>query len=564
MASGSQAYALSDADVLAQIQSLLQQITQLQAQLALLKGSGGSVPALSPNAPSVSCLTFARSLARGSSGADVSQLQSFLSSKDYYQGARSGIFDADTESAVQGFQSERGIVSDGAPATTGWGVVGPTTRRVIHDISCSVQSASTPAPAYVAPVPVPVVPAPVPVVTTPVPTTSAPVTCQVNGLRFNEGVVKTMYTIDTVPSGGDCSAYRVYRTCLDGQFTGNPLAYYFSCSAAAAPTPLASCTVGSVTIASGATRTFYSASYPAGGTTCTSLSQARTCTNGVLSGDAAYATLSCSEVATGACVWGGTTVANGGTQTFYSTNRPALGSACSSFAQAKTCTSSVLSGDAAYIYPTCTDGLSCTTDGATIAEGASGTFYFQRTVPSSESCASYSQSRSCTSGALTGNAAYRYASCSAAASGSCSQDNVLVSSGNSQTFYSTKSAGTGTLCSSVSQSRTCTSGVLSGDAAYQYSACVDTAPCTVGSTLVAAGVSQLFYDVASVPNGSTCSTHSQVRTCTNGSLSGDTAHSNASCTVNPPTAYSGSSAQFANALTAMKAILESLSKIVGY
>ncbi|MDB5238360.1 MAG: hypothetical protein JWM46_630 [Candidatus Kaiserbacteria bacterium] len=64
----------------------------------------------------------------------------------------------------------------------------------------------------------------------------------------------------------------------------------------------ASCTVGGVTIASGASQTFYSSQSVASGSSCSAVSQTRTCTNGVLSGSASYQYASCSA-ATATAGW---------------------------------------------------------------------------------------------------------------------------------------------------------------------------------------------------------------------------------------------------------------------
>lgn len=81
-----------------------------------------------------SCSAIAANLSFGSSGDDVSQLQSFLS-KDrnvYPQGLVTGYFGSDTEDAVQRWQAEHDIVATGTPDTTGFGLVGPHTRGEIN------------------------------------------------------------------------------------------------------------------------------------------------------------------------------------------------------------------------------------------------------------------------------------------------------------------------------------------------------------------------------------------------------------------------------------------------
>ncbi|MDP3645982.1 MAG: peptidoglycan-binding domain-containing protein [bacterium] len=54
---------------------------------------------------------------------------------------------------------------------------------------------------------------------------------------------------------------------------------------------------------------------------------------------------------------------------------------------------------------------------------------------------------------------------------SCSQNGATLEHGASKTFYSQTTASSGSICASISQSRTCTNGVLSGDGSYQYTTC---------------------------------------------------------------------------------------------
>lgn len=65
----------------------------------------------------------------GSTGQDVTTLQSYLSTNVnwYPSGLVTGYFGNLTQGGVQKFQIEKGIVSSGSPATTGYGRVGPTT-----------------------------------------------------------------------------------------------------------------------------------------------------------------------------------------------------------------------------------------------------------------------------------------------------------------------------------------------------------------------------------------------------------------------------------------------------
>lgn len=79
------------------------------------------------------CPLFTISMARGSgdetTGGQVSVLQRHLGVAPV-----SGYYGPLTESAVQQFQSENGVVSSGARETTGYGVVGPKTRAKIFEV----------------------------------------------------------------------------------------------------------------------------------------------------------------------------------------------------------------------------------------------------------------------------------------------------------------------------------------------------------------------------------------------------------------------------------------------
>ncbi|MFT5832084.1 MAG: hypothetical protein ACI9SY_000465, partial [Candidatus Paceibacteria bacterium] len=131
------ARAESTSPQLEQIQTLLAIIEQLQAQLAQLRGESSS---------GTQCTQLSRSLFLGSSDSDtageVSELQRFLTSTGHYTyGEVTGYYGPATQRAVQAWQTAKGVVSSGSPETTGYGVVGPSTRSLIAR-NCSV---STPA-----------------------------------------------------------------------------------------------------------------------------------------------------------------------------------------------------------------------------------------------------------------------------------------------------------------------------------------------------------------------------------------------------------------------------------
>jgi len=141
--------------------------------------------------------------------------------------------------------------------------------------------------------------------------------------------------------------------------------------------------------------------------------------------------------------------------------------------------------------------------GGTITHGQSRTAYQASTVPYNQSCVS--QTRTCNDGTLSGS--YTHISCSVGAPANCTLDGVTVNHGQSRTFYSTRTAPSGQLCSSYDQTRTCTNGTLSGPSSYQYASCSCT-PTTVYS----------------------CSTNNVVRTVTNSSCNVTVTNPYATCT----------------------------------
>ncbi|TSC79708.1 MAG: Uncharacterized protein G01um101429_383 [Parcubacteria group bacterium Gr01-1014_29] len=116
----------------AQITSLLAQITALQERLAASGGSGGGSGGVPPVA---ACPRLTYNFYLGSTDTDteeqVSELQKFLASDSsiYPEASVTGYFGPLTEQAVKRFQEKHSIVSSGSPDTTGYGVVGPLTRR---------------------------------------------------------------------------------------------------------------------------------------------------------------------------------------------------------------------------------------------------------------------------------------------------------------------------------------------------------------------------------------------------------------------------------------------------
>src|SRR3989344_4682040 len=145
--------AVSDTPKAAQIAALLAQVKQLQAllaQLLALKAPGTAVtppdttaPVLTPSnisQPSQNATAGtagqARTLSLGMRGDDVLALQQFLIAQKLLSAdSATAYFGPLTEVAVKKFQAATGIVSYGAPHTTGYGAVGPRTRAAVASVA---------------------------------------------------------------------------------------------------------------------------------------------------------------------------------------------------------------------------------------------------------------------------------------------------------------------------------------------------------------------------------------------------------------------------------------------
>jgi|GEM_PF-4743886 len=94
-----------------------------------------------------SCPQLLRNLSRGMRGTDVLSLQQFLTTQYSDFPTPTGYFGPFTQAAIQQWQASKGIVSSGTPATTGYGSVGPKTRKAFASCSSiSATQASTSAP----------------------------------------------------------------------------------------------------------------------------------------------------------------------------------------------------------------------------------------------------------------------------------------------------------------------------------------------------------------------------------------------------------------------------------
>jgi len=109
-------------------------------------------------------------------------------------------------------------------------------------------------------------------------------------------------------------------------------------------------------------------------------------------------------------------------------------------------------------------------------------------------------------------------------------NNATVISGQSVIAYPASTVPFGQMCSK--QTRTCTNGVLGGTG--DYASCDVGAPasCLLGGQTIVSGSAGIFYQTATVPQGSAC--QAEQRNCSNGALSGT--YTAPSCMVDNPAA----------------------------
>ena len=130
-------------------------------------------------------------------------------------------------------------------------------------------------------------------------TVQLPATCSFNGQTIAHDASLTVYKVNSVAYGEECSSET--RNCSNGTLGGTYS--NSSCSVAAA----ASCSFGGQTVAHGSSITAYLSDSVAYGQTCAT--QTRSCSNGTLSGT--YTNSSCSVATPASCSLNGQTVAHG-------------------------------------------------------------------------------------------------------------------------------------------------------------------------------------------------------------------------------------------------------------
>jgi hypothetical protein len=276
------------------------------------------------------------------------------------------------------------------------------------------------------------------------------------------------------PFGGSCSEET--RVCTNGTLSGSY--EYQNCDVANSPDCLAP---WGVTITNGQSRPAYNTQEVPAGTSCASVSETRVCTDGILSGS--YSFGDCAEQTT-RIIQVETTSSGTGSVSGISITGSGSGASCVSSTNGYDCTvandwsgtltatgtcsgggsvtgtTNVSAGEtsATISLGSCTGPVCTTTLGTTVASGSSILTYSAATVLSPSTCASISETRFCYDGALTGS--YTFESCSVIPTYTIS---VVAANGSGSVTASTCNtgscsglvAGTYTVAATLSGGNTC-------------------------------------------------------------------------------------------------------------
>jgi peptidoglycan hydrolase-like protein with peptidoglycan-binding domain len=399
----------------------------------------------------------------GSSGATVTTIQQQLATLGYLnQSNVTGYFGPLTKTALQAFQASQGIASSGNETSTGYGLVGPKTRAALAmavqdaGTSSTAPSASSPTPANI-----------------PAPSYTGSIVPIIQGSSASPGVnsasasdTGTSSLIQTLLAQIAALQAQVAKLTMISSQVKTPAAVVQTPAPVQSPTVTTattvtpvSCTWNGQSLTSGASVIAYQSSSVPAGQTCQS--QTRTCGNGTFSGS--YTSVSCyiipatTQTAPQACTWNGQSVTSGSSVTAYQSSSVAFGQTCVS--ETRGCQNGALSGSYANSSCTIASPQPCTFNGSSVADSSSVTAYQASSVAAGSSCVS--EQRTCSNGTLSGS--YTNAVCAVAAApapASCTFNGSTVASGSNVTAYQSSSVAAGSQC--VSETRTCTNGILSG------------------------------------------------------------------------------------------------------
>lgn len=330
--------------------------------------------------------------------------------------------------------------------------------------------------------------------------------CLFDGRTIAHGDSITGYTSSAVPFGQVCSTVAETRTCNNGVLSGS--AQYGNCET---NTPRA-CLFDGKTILNGDSVLAYQNSSSQYGNTCTQ--ESRTCNDGTLSGSFAFG--SCTLDQPASCLFDGRTLAHGESVVAFQSSSANFGSTCAQ--ESRTCNNGSLSGS--YNFGSCATGqpASCSFDNKTVAHGESVIAYASSSVSFGQSCTS--EARSCANGTLSGS--LTNASCTVDAASDCTLNGKTVVHGASVTTYAKNLVPAGSQCQA--ENRTCSNGVLSGSSVYE-SCVVDSVvftnqpkSCAFNGQTIPSDVAVKAYQSATVAFGQSCV--SEQRQCLDGAMTG--------------------------------------------
>lgn len=292
-----------------------------------------------------------------------------------------------------------------------------------------------------------------------------------DGTAIAHGASPALYKKSTVLFGQTCEPFKAVRTCNNGALSGNAEYIYASCATEGAGTcTITASSTASTTLAHSEQKEFYSVELAPYTNTCNDYKQLRVCTDGHLSGSDTYKYPSCRVNPARTCTLDNVTVAHGGKFTFYSVRSHAN---CASVSLARACTDGALSGIGTFQYAVCAPVGQrwCVLDGKYTAHNATSTYYSKQQVPFGNSCGQFSTQRGCVDGTLNGSSAYGFATCSSSEAAACTLDGKTLAHGESDVFYALTKPPAGESCAAYQQTRYCNDGFLSGSASYSFKSC---------------------------------------------------------------------------------------------
>jgi len=347
--------------------------------------------------------------------------------------------------------------------------------------------------------------------------------CAFDGQFYQDGDSVTAYLSPVASPTSTCQSQT--RTCSNGSFSGSY--NYASCQVSPGNTT-SPCLFNGQTVPHGGSVKAYRDSSVAYGQNCEAVAESRSCNNGQLLGSYSYA--SCQVASAKSCLFNGMTYLHGQAVVAYKNSSASSQSECDQHKEARVCDNGAFTGT--FIYASCAVKVpnSCTFNGQTIPHGGSVMAFQNSTVSFGSVC--NSQQRICNDGSLSGN--YNFASCDVGQPVSCLFDGKTIVHGESIVAYQTSTVPYGSSCATIQQTRECNNGSLSGS--YAYGSCQVSSPkaCLFDGKTISHGQSITAYSKSSVDPGQSCDSLKEVRTCSDGTLSGSFIY--ASCQTNATSA----------------------------